>query len=318
MKYVSALTYLVISMTLFTALESRADGDTTITSNITTSAPSPDFSPLAPLGPSTTAGTGSTLERISVDGNEISYVFHAFSGLKGKAPTVIVLHGQNGNGEQMERVTGMSQLADTSKFIVAYPDQTNVTSVKALISTLIASHNADPARIYVTGISHGGINTQQVGCQLSSQIAGIASISAGLPVPLEEHCDLVRPFPVILIHGTQDPIVPYNGGVPHTPNAQGHNYRLLSEPNTFDFWRDHNGCTGQAAVTKVSGTDGTVTRTTVSGCVNDAKVALYTVTGGGHTWPGGSTEQQRYASILGPLNTKFDASQAIWNFFSGR
>ncbi|MEV6279320.1 PHB depolymerase family esterase [Nocardia sp. NPDC051832] len=272
----------------------------------------------APQGASTSAGAGSTVQTLPIDGNNAAFVLHVPAGLTGKAPTVIVLHGANGNGAQIERVTGMSELADANRFLAAYPDETSVEGVQALIRKLTTDHDADPARIYVAGISRGGANAQGVGCRLSGQVAAIASLSSGLPDNVLDNCMLDKPLPVMLIHGTADPIVPFEGGVPNTPNARKYGYRTLSEPDTLDFWRRQDGCGGDTTVTEVPGTEGTVSRTTGGPCADNVAVALYSVLGGGHTWPGGSAAQEQYTGTLGALNTKFDASQAIWDFFSGK
>jgi polyhydroxybutyrate depolymerase len=49
-------------------------------------------------------------------------------------------------------------------------------------------------------------------------------------------------------------------------------------------------------------------------CARGAPVVLYTVTGGGHTWPGGG--QYLPSALIGATSRQFDASQVIWRFFS--
>ncbi|NNH70936.1 esterase [Nocardia uniformis] len=230
-------------------------------------------------------------------------------------PAVIVLHGVNGNGQQIEQVSGMSMVADTGKFVAAYPDEYPVDGVTALIDELVANRNVDPARVFVTGISRGGIFTEGLGCKLSGKLAAIAPLSGGLQVSLQDKCTPVKPLPVMLIHGTADPIVPYDGGMPRgLPHGQA--ATVMSAPDTFAFWRGKDACTGDTTTTDVAGTDATVTLTAGPACDRGAEVRLYSVIGGGHTWPGGATSQQQYVATLGPLNTQFDASQQIWDFFA--
>jgi poly(3-hydroxybutyrate) depolymerase len=67
-------------------------------------------------------------------------VLHVPKGLgSAKVPLVINLHGSNGTGEKEESLTGMDTVADSGKFIVAYPDDYTAKDVKALIKALEAN-----------------------------------------------------------------------------------------------------------------------------------------------------------------------------------
>ena len=109
-----------------------------------------------------------------------------------------------------------------------------------------------------------------------------------------------------MIAGTADPIVPWDG-----------NAGLLSVPDAVQFWIDHNNLPADPVVDEllpdVDPGDGTRTSRKLWG-EGESQVALLTVTGGGHTWPGGLPYLP--ASIVGPISRDFDASEAIWEFFS--
>lgn len=80
---------------------------------------------------------------------------------------------------------------------------------------------------------------------------------------------------------------------------------------------DKNSCAAAPKVSELpdSADDGTtVTQTSYSGCRDGADVVLYTVKGGGHTWPGGF--QYLSENIIGKTCRDFNASQVIWDFFS--
>jgi polyhydroxybutyrate depolymerase len=55
-----------------------------------------------------------------------------------------------------------------------------------------------------------------------------------------------------------------------------------------------------------------VTRLEYTNCANDAVVVLYTVQGGGHSWPGGKPMP---AWIVGPTSRSLDATSLMWAFF---
>ena len=46
----------------------------------------------------------------------------------------------------------------------------------ALIGKLTAEGGADPRRVYVTGISNGGLMTHRLGCELADKITAIAPV----------------------------------------------------------------------------------------------------------------------------------------------
>jgi polyhydroxybutyrate depolymerase len=55
-----------------------------------------------------------------------------------------------------------------------------------------------------------------------------------------------------------------------------------------------------------------VSRLEYSGCADDAEVVLYTIHGGGHTWPGGGPQPEWFA---GPTSSGIDAARQTWTFF---
>src|SRR6266571_2493982 len=55
-----------------------------------------------------------------------------------------------------------------------------------------------------------------------------------------------------------------------------------------------------------------VTRLEYTKCADDAAVVLYTIKGGGHSWPGGKPLPQWF---VGPTSTSIDATSLMWAFF---
>jgi polyhydroxybutyrate depolymerase len=152
---------------------------------------------------------------------------------EGKWPLVFVLHGGGGTSASVARLTGFSRIADSAGFIVAYPNAVNghwndgrgvrrfrshrhgiddVGFVRALIDKLVAECDADPSRVYATGISNGAMMCHRLGCELGERIAAIAPVAGGMPVLLAEACRPQVPVSVLAINGTQDRMVPYEGG----------------------------------------------------------------------------------------------------------
>jgi polyhydroxybutyrate depolymerase len=85
---------------------------------------------------------------------------------------------------------------------------------------------------------------------------------------------------MIAFHGTDDRIAPYRGGSSWVaPNP------FADIPKWAANWARRNRCAPDP-VESVVAID--VNRLEYTDCADDAAVVLYTVIGGGHTWPGGT------------------------------
>ena len=247
------------------------------------------------------------------------------------AALLLALHGRLGDGAGMEKMTHLDQVADQNGFIAVYPDGyqrswadgrgvsnadkagiDDVAFLSALITALSQTYTINQRRIYVTGISNGGFMTERLGCDLADKIAAIAVDAATFPVNLAARCAPAHPLPTLLFNGTRDPLVPYNGGV-----VAGERGEIFSAPDTATRWAAlaHCAATPASATIPTTVNDGTsVGFVTYSGCAGGAEVRFYTITGGGHTWPGGT--QYLPASVVGVATRNLDASQTLWQFVS--
>lgn len=258
---------------------------------------------------------------IEVGGMKRTFVLHVPEGLSDPAPLVLVLHPFTGSGRQMRRETGLDTLADREGFIVAYPNGRqrrwnmgafgeggvdDVAFLDALIDHIAANHPVDRARVYLTGGSNGGMMAQYYTCVRPERVAAVAPIFGTLPRATAALCPPGPPKPALFIHGTEDPVLPYEGG------GEG---AVLSVEENVAFWTARNGCQGSTEETALPDTDpddGTTTRRVAyTGCAAD--VELYIVAGGGHTWPGGGPDYPRW--IVGRTARDFSASETIWAFF---
>ena len=246
------------------------------------------------------------------------------------APLLLVLHGSAGSGEDMMTVTrrGFERLADKEKFIVVYPDALerrwndqggtvdDVAFLLAIVDKLVADGLVDKTRVFVTGISNGGMMAQRLACEQAERIAGIATVAGGLSEPLQATCKPTRPLPVLVIHGTEDPIVPWAGGAVAGFEDFG---KVLSARETAKFWAANNRC-GDGGVIAAEPDrdpkDGTRVKMEVfASCPAGAAVKLAAVEGGGHTWPGGY--QYLPERFIGRTSQDVDANMLIWDFFKG-
>jgi hypothetical protein len=85
--------------------------------------------------------------------------------------------------------------------------------------------------------------------------------------------------------------------------------RLPSAAQTADKWHVLDGCSNPP--TRSVPQAGVVVQTWKS-CIDGSSVAYTVVAGGLHNWPGGPT----ISTAPDPYSSRYDASDAIWNFLS--
>ena len=276
----------------------------------------------------------------SHDGLQREYLFY-FPSLKpahsGKRPLLFVLHGGGGTNRGMIRLTkgGFNKLADRDGFFVVYPQGIDkswndgrpdkisgahrkgiddVGFFRALIEHLIYEYPIDSDRIFVTGISNGGLMSFRLGCSLPDKIRAIAPVTAQIPAAIEPLCRSESTVSLAVFNGTEDPLVPYNGGQITVFSKQ--RGEVLSTDETIRIWQNKNSCSSEVRVTEFPdiSADGTrVTKIETTQCAAASKVALYRIDGGGHTWPDG--RQYLPARRIGRTSRDINACDEIWDFF---
>ena len=241
-------------------------------------------------------------------------------------PLVIALHGLLNNPEGAARQTEFDALADREGFVVAYPDARltfwnifdsrreadDVRFICALIDQMVATHQVDPARVYLTGTSNGGMMVHTVARAVPERFAAIAPAFGSITRAAEHGGPPGVPMPTLVIHGTSDRIIRWDGGGSSRIGLPWY----ASVPETVAFWAQNNGCadTGDTVpLPDTDPTDGTTaSRTVYGGCRDDAEVVLYTVYGGGHNRPGSLNYPN---GGYGRVCMDFNATEVMWAFF---
>lgn len=279
-------------------------------------------------------------ETIDINGSARSYIW--LPSHTRPAPLVIVLHGNTQTGADMAKRTSWPKLAGREGFGVVFPDELNrawadlrpegkragrappkgtddVAFIVALIEKFVADGSADPRRIYVTGLSNGGAMTMTMVCKRADLFAAAACVIINLTDELAAACRPSRAVPMLMMNGTADPLIPFEGGRGSSRFAVA---GFWSTAQTLDFWRRANGCeTGDAASVDLphrdSGDPTTVTRINSHGPAG-RDVVLYRINGGGHRLPGPVPDMRfpRLMNVfLGPQNRDIDGAEIIWDFF---
>ncbi|MDQ3353581.1 MAG: esterase [Actinomycetota bacterium] len=256
--------------------------------------------------------------QLTVDGVVRTYRVFAPTSLERESdtPLVLVLGGVGNDAEGMVGATQFDREATAGNFVVAYPEGLgqswnagfccgstatdgvdDVDFLSSVIDRLQADYGIDADRVYVVGVSAGAMMAYRLGCEAADRIAGVGSVAGAM---ILDQCQPTRPVPVIEIHGTDDPLVPYDGGVVRPEGVA--TQPAPSTPAVAQRWASLNDCSSDPE----EGTEGPVTTLTWTGCAQGSAVKLVTVDGGGHTW---------FATGLGPANGAVDATQLMWGYF---
>jgi len=230
----------------------------------------------------------------------------------------------------MNWLTRFNSIADRERFVVAYPDAwkrhwTNnprlsqdeidpaddLQFLSQLIERLLSAQNLDSKKVYAAGISNGGFFTQRLALE-TANVKAIATVAATMPEPLSKVKEIDHPIPIMIIHGTHDPLVPFEGGHVRA-GARG---AILSARASASKWAVLNGCDANPEITHLPNVfeDSTHVQVERYGrCKDSAEVLLYVIEGGGHTWPGGL--QYFPERVIGKTTHNLNASEEIVDFF---
>lgn len=244
-------------------------------------------------------------------GRQRSWVLHVPPAYDGSAPRPLVLdlHGLGSNEQQQRGISGIRAVADREGFLVVWPngfetawnagiccgneELDDVAFLRDVVARTMDEASVDPQRVYATGLSNGGAMSHRLACDAADLFAAV--VPAAFPLPFADFADCrpSRPIAVLTVMGLTDKLVPYDGAV------------FASAAETFAFWRDVNGCTGDAVTVPY----GVARCETFSSCNGGVDVGLCSVVA--HAFPGVPFD----GHVL-YLNDQIDIAEEAWRFLS--
>lgn len=315
-------TLVALSAVLFAA---GAACSSTPASRTPAGAPSSDTTsaPVAsPAAPGCTAArphaAGDFSETIESGGLTRTYILHVPAGYDGASamPLVLSFHPYGTNAKFMSDYVKFDALADQKGFVVVTPDGTgqpqywnvrkyqatadDVAFAKDLIAKIDASLCIDATRTYAAGYSNGGGMALRLACEMPERIAAIGVVAG-------TYLNCNANVPLIAFHGIADPVVAFEGA--DSAPAGGESFPPIRR--SVSEWAKMNSCDGLPTISRPAAD---VELSTFHRCrEGDGGVLLYTLLGGGHTWPGATDLP---AASVGVTNHQIDATKAMWDFFA--
>jgi polyhydroxybutyrate depolymerase len=271
-------------------------------------------------------------EAVQIQGRQRTFLLFApqSSPRKDRLPILIVLHGGLGNGSRVAQQTGLANYVDSVGMLAIFPDAgdeqwndgrettdnglDDVAFLRAVISEAAQNWGGDPSHVFVVGVSNGGMMAQRIACEAADVVTAVGAVVANMPEHLAASCRPFRPIPVVLISGTADRFMPWDGGVvASSPILGGAGGTVLSALETFNLWSKFDGCR-RPEVSDLAGIP--VKRHFTAGCQSGTQVVLYEIDGGGHGWPGGNDLRGPLARrFLGEWTKVISASSIVIQFF---
>lgn len=264
-------------------------------------------------------------------------------------PVVLVFHGLGMSGSSVAALSAMDLTAEKNGFITVYPDAVggrwndgvqprsdtdDVGFVAELLNYLPRKYRIDTRRVYACGISNGGFFVQRLACELGNRIAAIGVVAASGSYAVCSSCG-ARRMPVVFFLGTDDPLIPREGeskelgqlgealGLGNLGPKASINSTVakiggvMSADDAAEFWAKNNSCSSNARRENIPDRDTRdgcrVVKETYGGGAGGAEVVVYTIEGGGHSWPGGLGFVAK--DIIGRTCNDISANEMMWQFF---
>ena len=281
-----------------------------------------------------------TLEHGGLKRTYLLYVPKSYDPAK-PAGLVLALHGGLGDGGKMVGLTrgAFNALAERDGWLVAYPDGVgkhwndgrgvqeykaqkedldDVGFLCALPDAIGREFPLDRRRIFVTGMSNGGMMSFRAGRDRPDVFAAAAPVCGAMPANLPEKPGRPDPISWLVVNGTEDPCVPYGGGEVVVKLLGTHRCGMvLSVEEGLKRCVAQAGCRAEPKDSKAwdrDAGDGTQVECSLwSSGRGGAEVACYKVLGGGHGWPKGDPYMSE--KLIGRTSNEFDACEVIWEFF---
>ena len=251
-----------------------------------------------------------TVQHNGISREYILYIPDSYDGSK-SVPLMLNFHGFGGNSTHFMNNADLRSIAEKDTFILVYPqgsciggsshwnacmsggdNKSNADDfgfVELMINEISSHYNLDLKRVYAAGYSNGGMMALGLANHKSEMIAAVACVSGAM---LDCTGSTTHPMPVVILHGTSDAVLPYNGGV-----------EWNSVQHTLNHWINFNNTSTTPTVTSENNGINSIEHYVYDQGDSLVSVEHYKYIGGNHSWFNSTFQGQ-------------NASELVWNFVS--
>lgn len=227
---------------------------------------------------------------------------------------MINFHGFGGVANDYFIEADMRSLAEAEQVILAYPkgscldgsshwnacpvgndnksDTDDFGFIEDMITTIKTQYNIDFQRVYAAGYSNGGMMALGLANYKSDLMAAVASVSGTM---LDCSNTPTHPMPVLLLHGTSDAVIPYNG-----------NSYFNAVKTTLNYWTAFNNTSTQPIIHSQTNEKTTIEHHIYNQGLNNVSVEHYKFINGEHIWFDSSYQNLNTAELIYQFVSKYD------------
>lgn len=247
------------------------------------------------------------------------------------APLILALHGGGGSPDTFGKASGLARAATRAGFAVAFPAGSgkrgdslltwnvgyccgyaaragvdDIDFLKDVIRDAASRFGVDGTGVYVTGMSNGSMMSETFAAKNPGLVRAVAGVSGSMDTRRNR---VQGKIPALIIHGTADTNVPYDGGRGEDSRTRTEFSSVASVVKAFLApWGSVRAETGGIIDRKDDGTSVAITDYRKGGRV---VLRLVTIEGGAHHWPGG-----RKARKSEGKTQEIDGNAEILRFFA--
>jgi polyhydroxybutyrate depolymerase len=281
---------------------------------------------------SSETSVGQVSETLVYQGVDRHYILHTAPNRAGPVPVVVALHGLNQPLQELRESWTMEVVADREGFAVIYPEAVagrwayadsrpvglpggglvdDTGFLLSLLDRLTEERVIDAEHVYVAGVSNGGLMAWTMACEASDRVAAVAALISGMIERQAEQCHPKRLVPLVVIAGTDDWMQAYDG-------ALAPEFRLMSIPETLEFWRRLRGCASKSAKVIPRHDSADPTRAVIvewTECKDTSPQWFYRIEGGGHSLPSFAAVPEGERRRHGGRSQAIETAEVLWQFF---
>lgn len=224
------------------------------------------------------------------------------------APVILALHGGGGSANQFARSSGLSAPATQQGYAVIYPQGTgpqgtgraatwnggyccgsaartrvdDMAFLDVVVADATRRFGLNARRLYLTGMSNGSILAETFAARHPSRVRAVSGVAGTMDTRRNR---VAGPVPLLHIHGTADPMVPYSGGKGDSSLTRTNFASVATVEAAFLAPFPMLARTERIIDPAADGMR-VIERNYADG-QGRVQVRIQTIEGGGHAWPGG-------------------------------